>query len=65
MTLQQIKNRIIFLLGGYSKKEMEAIWFMGVSEGRLSVDSLKFNTNYFHPGNAITQYDKNRSYTKM
>lgn len=55
--LTKIKESVIIFLGGYTREEIKKLYFIGVKEGRESVDSLKFKTNYFNPENVISQYD--------
>ncbi len=59
-TLTKIKERIIIFLGGYTREEIKKLYFVGVKEGRESVNSLNFNTNYFNPDNVVDQYNKIR-----
>ena len=58
--LTRIKERIIIFLGGYTREEIKKLYFIGVKEGRESVNSLNFNTNYFNPDNVVDQYNKMR-----
>lgn len=53
--------KLIVLLGGYTRDEVEKLYLVGVKDGRLSVDSFKFKTNYFNPPKVLDEYDKTRS----
>jgi hypothetical protein len=55
------KRKLIVLLGGYTRDEVEKLYFAGIKDGRLSVDSFKFKTNYFNPPHVLDEYDKTRS----
>ena len=49
-------KRILRYFELYTKSDMESFYWQGVVDGRASVDSLKFVTNYFNPSEALVEF---------
>lgn len=52
----KLKHKVIVLLGGYTRDEVEKLYFLGIKDGRYSLP------NYYKPSHTvIDDYDKTRS----
>lgn len=56
-----ISNKLIIFLGGYTRKEIKYMYFIGIRNGHLAKKPIDFESDYYNPEKIIKIYDKTRS----